>query len=70
MPVERLNRPLAPGTLTGEMARGEHINALVDVLSSGTIVSLAVVMQAQDTLERDFDRLSKNAAGPSSVRFS
>ncbi|WP_118987520.1 conjugative transfer ATPase [Photorhabdus sp. CRCIA-P01] len=63
VPVERLRRPPEPGTLTGEMVRGENINALMDLLPSGTIVSLTVVAQAQDTLEQDFDRLSKNAVG-------
>lgn len=63
VPVERLRRPPEPGTLTGEMVRGEHINALMDLLPSGTLVSLTVVIQAQDILERDFDRLSKNAVG-------
>ncbi|MGV7960162.1 conjugative transfer ATPase [Photorhabdus tasmaniensis] len=63
VPVERLRRPPEPGTLTGEVTRGEHINALMDLLPSGTLVSLTVVIPAQDTLERDFDRLSKNAVG-------
>ncbi|MCC8464000.1 conjugative transfer ATPase [Photorhabdus bodei] len=63
VPVERLRRPPEPGALTGEMVRGEHINALMDLLPSGTLVSLTIVIQAQDALERDFDRLSKNAMG-------
>ncbi|MBS9440111.1 conjugative transfer ATPase, partial [Photorhabdus noenieputensis] len=63
VPVERLRRPPEPGALTGEMVRGEHINELMDLLPSGTLVSLTIVIQAQDALERDFDRLSKNAMG-------
>ncbi|NDL01257.1 conjugative transfer ATPase [Photorhabdus bodei] len=63
VPVERLRRPPEPGTLTGEMVRGEHINALMDLLPSGTLVSLTIVIPAQDRLEQDFDRLSKNAVG-------
>ena len=61
--IERLRRPPEPGMLTGEMARGEHINALMDLLPEGTVVSLTIVAQPQDVLENDFIKLAKNAVG-------
>ncbi|MEI8662956.1 conjugative transfer ATPase, partial [Xenorhabdus bovienii] len=61
--VERLRRPPEPGTLTGEVKRGDNINALMDMMPAGTVVSLTIVAQAQDRLEEDFTRLSKNAVG-------
>ncbi len=64
VPVERLRRPPSPGTLTGEMARGEKkINALMDLFPEGTMVCMTIVVQPQDTLEKDFNRLAKNAVG-------
>ncbi|MDC9589550.1 conjugative transfer ATPase [Xenorhabdus sp. XENO-10] len=63
VPVERLRRPPEPGTLTGEVKRGDNINALMDMMPEGTVVSLTIVAQAQDTLEADFTRLAKNAVG-------
>ncbi|SFN78685.1 conjugative transfer ATPase [Xenorhabdus japonica] len=63
IPVERLRRPPAPGTLTGEVKRGDNINALMDMMPEGTVVTLTIVVQAQDTLEEDFTRLAKNAVG-------
>ncbi|MDE1486552.1 conjugative transfer ATPase [Xenorhabdus bovienii] len=63
IPVERLRRPPEPGTLTGEVKRGDNINALMDMMPAGTVVSLTIVAQAQDRLEEDFTRLAKNAVG-------
>ncbi|WP_340617109.1 conjugative transfer ATPase [Xenorhabdus entomophaga] len=63
VPVERLRRPPEPGTLTGEVKRGDNINALMDMMPEGTVVSLTIVAQAQDTLEENFTRLAKNAVG-------
>ncbi|WP_262946629.1 conjugative transfer ATPase, partial [Xenorhabdus indica] len=63
IPVERLRRPPEPGTLTGEVKRGDNINALMDMMPEGTVVSLTIVAQAQDTLEESFTRLAKNAVG-------
>lgn len=62
--IERLRRAPGPGTLTGEMARGEKkVNALMDMFPEGTIVCMTVVVQPQDTLENDFNQLAKNAVG-------
>ncbi|PHM25110.1 conjugative transfer ATPase [Xenorhabdus budapestensis] len=63
IPVERLRRPPEPGTLTGEVKRGDNINALMDMMPKDTVVSLTIVAQAQDTLEENFTRLAKNAVG-------
>ncbi|MBD2806953.1 conjugative transfer ATPase, partial [Xenorhabdus sp. ZM] len=63
IPVERLRRPPEPGTLTGEVKRGDNINALMDMMPEGTVVTLTIVAQAQDRLEEDFTRLAKNAVG-------
>lgn len=63
VPVERLRRPPEPGTLTGEVKRGDNINALMDMMPEGTVVTLTIVAQAQDTLEESFTRLAKNAVG-------
>ncbi|MDC9623075.1 conjugative transfer ATPase [Xenorhabdus sp. XENO-7] len=63
IPVERLRRSPEPGTLTGEVKRGDNINALMDMMPEGTVVSLTIVAQAQDVLEEDFTRLAKNAVG-------
>ncbi|MBH3322697.1 conjugative transfer ATPase, partial [Serratia ureilytica] len=52
------------GTITGEMKRGEKkINALMDLFPEGTMVCMTIVVQPQDTLENDFNRLAKNAVG-------
>ncbi|MCT8916447.1 conjugative transfer ATPase [Escherichia coli] len=62
--VEKLRTPPAPGTLTGEKARGEKtVNALMDTFPEGTLLCMTIVVQPQDTLEERFTRLSKNALG-------
>ncbi|EKR2566609.1 conjugative transfer ATPase, partial [Escherichia coli] len=62
--VEKLRTPPAPGTLTGEKARGEKtVNALMDTFPEGTLLCMTIVVQPQDTLEERFTRLSKNAVG-------
>lgn len=64
IPVEKLRRPPEPGTITGEMKRGEKkINALMDLFPEGTMLCMTIVVQPQDTLENDFNKLSKNAVG-------
>ncbi|MGL5387332.1 MAG: conjugative transfer ATPase [Enterobacterales bacterium] len=64
IPVEKLRRPPEPGTITGEKRRGEKkINALMDMFPEGTMLCMTIVVQPQDTLENDFNKLSKNAVG-------
>ncbi|QTL39115.1 conjugative transfer ATPase [Xenorhabdus budapestensis] len=62
--VERLRKAPNPGLLTGEQRRGDrNINTLMDLFPEGTIVSITIVVQPQDTLEEKFTKLSKNAVG-------
>ena len=62
--VEKLRTPPEPGTITGEMPRGEKtVNALMDTFPEGTVMCMTIVVQPQDTLEDRFTRLSKNAVG-------
>ncbi len=64
LPVERLRTPLEPGTMTGEQARGEKkINALMEMFPEGTLLCMTIVVQPQDRLEEQFNRLSDNADG-------
>lgn len=61
--VEKLRTPPEPGTLTGEKARGEKINALMDMFPEGTMLCMTIIVQPQDRLEEQFTRLAKNAVG-------
>ncbi|PHM27543.1 conjugative transfer ATPase [Xenorhabdus budapestensis] len=61
VPVERLRRPLEPGTLTGDVKWRDNINELMDMMPEGTVVTLTIV--AQDRLEESFTRLARNAVG-------
>ncbi|MGJ5664450.1 conjugative transfer ATPase [Morganella morganii] len=64
--IDRIRRAPAVGHLTGETRRGEHINALMDLLPPGTVISLTLVVQPQDVLEARFTHLAKNAIGENS----
>ncbi|PVZ81197.1 conjugative transfer ATPase [Serratia sp. S1B] len=61
--IDRLRRAPAVGHLTGETRKGENINALMDMMPEGTILSLTLVVQPQDVLEERFNHLAKNAIG-------
>lgn len=61
--IDRLRRAPAVGHLTGETRKGENINALMDLLPEGTVISLTLVVQPQDVLEERFNHLAKNAIG-------
>lgn len=61
--VDRLRKAPPPGLLTGETARGDGINALVDLLPGGTIMNLTVVVYPQDKLEQHISRLADRAIG-------
>ncbi|HCB0653531.1 TPA: conjugative transfer ATPase [Klebsiella pneumoniae] len=64
LPVEKLRTPPEPGAITGEQSRGEKkINALMDMFPEGTMLCMTIVVQPQDRLEEQFNRLSKNAVG-------
>lgn len=64
--IDRIRRAPAVGHLTGETRKGEHINALMDLLPAGTVISLTLVVQPQDVLEAQFTHLAKNAIGENS----
>lgn len=61
--IDRLRRAPSVGHLTGETRKGENINALMDLMPEGTVVSLTLVVQPQDVLEERFNHLAKNAIG-------
>ncbi|BFI65249.1 conjugative transfer ATPase, PFL_4706 family protein [Yersinia pseudotuberculosis] len=61
--VDRLRRAPTVGHLTGETRKGENINALMDLLPEGTVISFTLVVQPQDVLEERFNHLAKNAMG-------
>lgn len=64
--IDRIRRAPSVGHLTGETRKGEHINALMDLLPAGTVISLTLVVQPQDVLEAQFTHLAKNAIGENS----
>ncbi|TLI97490.1 conjugative transfer ATPase [Escherichia sp. E4385] len=61
--IDRIRRAPSVGHLTGETRKGENINALMDLLPEGTVISLTLVVQPQDVLEERFNHLAKNAIG-------
>ena len=61
--IDRIRRAPSVGHLTGETRKGENINALMDLLPEGTVISLTLVVQPQDVLEECFNHLAKNAIG-------
>ncbi|PLR35037.1 conjugative transfer ATPase [Chimaeribacter californicus] len=61
--IDRLRRAPSVGHLTGETVKGEKINALMDTLPEGIVISLTLVVQPQDVLEERFNHLAKNAIG-------
>ncbi|ELV7529327.1 conjugative transfer ATPase [Edwardsiella ictaluri] len=61
--IDRIRRVPSVGHLTGETRKGENINALMDLLPEGTVISLTLVVQPQDVLEERFNHLAKNAIG-------
>jgi len=63
LPIERLRVSPEPGAITGERERGEKINALMDMFPEGTMLCMTIVVQPQETLENDFNKLAKNAVG-------
>ncbi len=63
VPVERLRRAPQTGHLTGEVRRGENINTLMDLMPEGTMIAMTLVVQPQDVLEEQFNRLGRNAMG-------
>lgn len=65
--IDRLRRAPTVGHLTGETRKGDNINALMDLLPQGTVISMTLVVQPQDELEERFNHLAKNAIGENSA---
>lgn len=63
MVVDKLRRPPSIGQLTGETGKGDTINALLDQLPEGTVMSLTLVVKPQDVLEERLNRLARKAIG-------
>ncbi|EJB3013455.1 conjugative transfer ATPase [Salmonella enterica] len=63
VPVERLTSAPGPGCLTGEKPRGEHINALMDMMPPGTLACLTLMVQPQNVLEEEFKQQGKKSLG-------
>jgi conjugative transfer ATPase len=63
VPVARLRNPPSTGHLTGEVRRGDNINAIMDLLPEGTVLTLTLVIHPQDKLEENFARLSRDWMG-------
>lgn len=63
VPVARLRSRPQTGHLTGEVKRGDNINAIMDLLPEGTVLAMTLVVQPQDRLEANFARLSRNSMG-------
>ncbi|WP_210447325.1 conjugative transfer ATPase, partial [Pantoea ananatis] len=63
VPVARLRTRPQTGHLTGEVKRGDNINAIMDLLPEGTVLAMTLVVQPQDKLEANFASLSRNSMG-------
>ncbi|PTA89538.1 conjugative transfer ATPase [Kosakonia sp. H7A] len=63
VPVARLRSAPTTGHLTGEVRRGDNINAIMDLLPEGTVLVMTLVIQPQDKLEENFARLSRDSMG-------
>lgn len=63
MVVDKLRRAPLIGQLTGEIRKGDAVNALFDQLPEGTVMSLTLVVKPQDVLEDQLNRLARKAIG-------
>ncbi|EOS92558.1 hypothetical protein ETR_23838, partial [Erwinia tracheiphila PSU-1] len=63
VPVARLRNAPSTGHLTGEVRRGDNINAIMDLLPEGTVLTMTLLIQPQDRLEENFARLSRDSMG-------
>ncbi len=61
--VDSFRRRPEIGHLTGEVRRGDNINALFDLLPEGTVMTLTVVVYPQDLLENHIQSISNRALG-------
>ncbi|OOF50861.1 conjugative transfer ATPase [Rodentibacter trehalosifermentans] len=61
--VDSLRRAPEVGHLTGEVKRGDNINALFDLLPENSVMAMTVVIYPQDLLENHLVAISNNALG-------
>jgi conjugative transfer ATPase len=61
--VDKFRRAPKIGHITGEVRKGDSLNAMFDRLPEDTIMSLTMVVRPQDILEGHLNRLSKKAIG-------
>ncbi|WP_313025538.1 conjugative transfer ATPase [Pseudomonas lopnurensis] len=61
--VERLRRHPGPGHFTGEVRRGDAINALFDLMPDGAVLAITMLVTPQDVLEQHLAQLSKKSIG-------
>ncbi|MHB0818462.1 conjugative transfer ATPase [Stutzerimonas stutzeri] len=61
--VERLRRYPEPGHVTGEVRRGDAINALFDLMPDGSVLAITMLVTPQDILEEHLAQLSKKSIG-------
>ncbi|MGP0172676.1 conjugative transfer ATPase [Pseudomonas sp. NCHU5208] len=61
--VERLRKQPSPGHFTGEVKRGDAINALFDLMPDGSILAITMLVTPQDVLEEHLAQLSKKSIG-------
>ncbi|WP_245853353.1 conjugative transfer ATPase [Pasteurella oralis] len=61
--IDSLRRAPQVGHLTGEVKRGDYINALFDLLPEGSVMVMTVVVYPQDLLENHIQSISDKALG-------
>lgn len=61
--VEKLRKAPVAGHLTGEVERGDAINALFDLMPEGSILAITMLVTPQDVLEEHLAQLSKKSIG-------
>lgn len=61
--VDSLRRVPEVGHLTGEVKRGDNVNALFDLLPEGVIMALTVVIYPQDLLESHIQAIRERSLG-------
>lgn len=61
--VDSLRRAPEVGHLTGEVKRGDNINALFDLLPESTVMALTIVIYPQDRLEEHLQNIHDGALG-------
>ncbi|OLU25670.1 conjugative transfer ATPase [Pseudomonas sp. PA15(2017)] len=61
--VERLRKQPNAGHFTGEVKRGDAINALFDLMPDGSVLSITMLVTPQDVLEQHLAQLSKQSIG-------